>query len=50
MTTQEEINAIRKSMDATDDFDTYQELSWQLNFLEQALAMELEDFDFNTEV
>lgn len=40
-----EMGEILKSMEETDDFDTYLELSWRLNFLEQTITNELQDFD-----
>jgi hypothetical protein len=40
-----EMGELLKAMDQTDDFDTYLELSWRLNFLEQGLSSALQDFD-----
>lgn len=48
MTIHDEIEYIVKQMDETDDFDTYLELGWQLNFLQQTLSANLEDFDLAT--
>jgi hypothetical protein len=47
MTTQEEMSYLLKCMDETKDFDTYLELKWQFDFLEQSLATELQNFDLN---
>jgi hypothetical protein len=50
MTIHQEIENLRIALDAAKNLDEYLEIQWQINFLEQTLAVELQDFDFNSGV